>query len=48
MKALFAALVPWSLHFSCRNAFAADKVAGTGPSFKGPLGLQMYSLRFYR
>src|SRR3954469_7626565 len=23
------------------------KAAGTGPSFKGPLGLQMYSLRFY-
>jgi sugar phosphate isomerase/epimerase len=27
--------------------FAADKPAGVGPSFKGPLGLQMYSLRFY-
>src|ERR1051325_432520 len=26
---------------------AAERVAGTGPSFKGPLGLQMYSLRFY-
>jgi sugar phosphate isomerase/epimerase len=26
---------------------AGDKPAGTGASFKGPLGLQMYSLRFY-
>jgi sugar phosphate isomerase/epimerase len=26
---------------------AADQAAGTGPSFKGPLGLQMYSLRFF-
>ena len=24
---------------------AAEKSAGTGPSFKGPLGLQLYSLR---
>jgi len=29
------------------GASAAEKPAGTGPSFKGPLGLQMYSLRFY-
>ena len=28
-------------------ANAAEKAAGTGPSFKGPLGLQMYSLRFH-
>src|ERR1041384_5901204 len=28
-------------------ANAADKPAGTGLSFKGPLGLQMYSLRLY-
>ncbi len=28
-------------------ANAAEKAVGTGPSFKGPLGLQMYSLRFY-
>jgi sugar phosphate isomerase/epimerase len=28
-------------------AIAVDRAAGTGPSFKGPLGLQMYSLRFY-
>lgn len=28
------------------STFAAD-APGTGPSFKGPLGLQMYSLRFY-
>jgi len=26
---------------------AAENAPGTGPSFKGPLGLQMYSLRFY-
>ena len=26
---------------------AAEKQAGIGPSFKGPLGLQMYSLRFH-
>src|SRR6185295_17604222 len=29
------------------NLVGAEKVPGTGPSFKGPLGLQMYSLRFY-
>ena len=28
-------------------ANAAEKAAGIGPSFKGPLGLQMYSLRFH-
>src|SRR5262245_32849119 len=28
-------------------ANAAEKAAGTGLNFKGPLGLQMYSLRFY-
>src|SRR3954464_3573194 len=28
-------------------AEAAENAAGTGASFKGPLGLQMYSLRFY-
>src|SRR5689334_14885494 len=33
--------------FLCSSALAADNPAGTGPSFKGPLGLQMYSLRFY-
>ena len=31
----------------CSIALAADHPVGTGPSFKGPLGLQMYSLRFY-
>ncbi len=31
----------------CSTLLAADHPAGTGPSFKGPLGLQMYSLRFY-
>jgi sugar phosphate isomerase/epimerase len=29
------------------NLVGAEKATGTGPSFKGPLGLQMYSLRFY-
>jgi sugar phosphate isomerase/epimerase len=28
-------------------ANGAEKSAGVGPSFKGPIGLQMYSLRFY-
>ena len=27
------------------SAFGADTTAGTGPCFKGPLGLQLYSLR---
>ena len=27
------------------TASAAEKTVGTGPSFKGPLGLQLYSLR---
>src|SRR4051794_12422499 len=31
----------------CSNLFAAEKAIGTGANFKGPLGLQMYSLRFY-
>src|SRR2546423_3439711 len=33
--------------FCALVANAADKSAGTGLSFKGPLGLQMYSLRFF-
>jgi sugar phosphate isomerase/epimerase len=37
-----------TLAFAFVISIAADeKSAGTGPSFKGPLGLQMYSLRFY-
>src|SRR5688572_23175131 len=28
-------------------ANTAEKATGIGPSFKGPLGLQMYSLRFH-
>jgi sugar phosphate isomerase/epimerase len=28
-------------------ANAAEQAVGTGPNFKGPIGLQMYSLRFY-
>lgn len=44
MKSLFKfAVVAWLASAS----FAAEKIAGTGGSFKGPLGLQMYSLRFY-
>src|ERR671925_1409518 len=34
-----------SLLFACCAAFPADKPVGTGPSFQGPLGLQLYSLR---
>jgi sugar phosphate isomerase/epimerase len=29
------------------SVFAAEQAAGIGPGFKGPIGLQMYSLRFY-
>jgi len=42
MRALFAIFA--GVFFS---TFGADKAPGTGESFKGPLGLQMYSLRFY-
>ncbi len=45
MKSLWRVLA--AVAFSCSLTLAADKTAGTGPSFKGPLGLQMYSLRFY-
>jgi len=34
-----------SLAFVSFAALAADHAAGTGPSFKGPVGLQLYSLR---
>jgi sugar phosphate isomerase/epimerase len=44
MKFFFCAALAVSL--SC-PVLAADNAPGTGPSFKGPLGLQMYSLRFY-
>jgi sugar phosphate isomerase/epimerase len=44
MKVLITALV---FLFLLVNGPAAEKTAGTGPFFKGPLGLQMYSLRFY-
>src|SRR5688572_10798860 len=33
--------------FAVLSTHAAEKQAGIGPSFKGPLGLQMYSLRFH-
>jgi sugar phosphate isomerase/epimerase len=44
MKARFAIACSFLLSVA---VLAADKSAGTGPSFSGPLGLQMYSLRFY-
>ena len=44
MKSLFCAAL---LLFLSSTIFATDNAPGTGPSFKGPLGLQMYSLRFY-
>ncbi len=44
MKSLYGAVFGVFLSW---NLFAAGADAGVGPSFKGPLGLQMYSLRFY-
>src|SRR2546421_7721572 len=44
MKSRFCAALAILLSSS---VFAAEKAPGTGASFKGPLGLQMYSLRFY-
>ncbi|MDB6052994.1 MAG: sugar phosphate isomerase [Verrucomicrobiales bacterium] len=44
MKSLSHAVL--GIFLSC-SLFAAENPAGTGPSFKGPIGLQMYSLRFY-
>jgi sugar phosphate isomerase/epimerase len=44
MKSLFGATI--SIFLSL-NLLAAGTEAGIGPNFKGPLGLQMYSLRFY-
>ena len=44
MNSLFLGAI--NLFLAC-NLIGAEKAAGTGPSFKGPLGLQMYSLRFY-
>src|SRR5205809_6899158 len=44
MKSLFVGAISLFLSW---NLVGAEKAAGTGPSFKGPLGLQMYSLRFY-
>src|SRR5688572_11241439 len=45
MKVLLRALVVFCFGILC--AGAAEKQVGIGPSFKGPLGLQMYSLRFH-
>jgi hypothetical protein len=44
MKSFYGAVLGIFLSW---NLFAAGTEAGIGPSFKGPLGLQMYSLRFY-
>lgn len=40
----FVALIG-SVVLASLTGAAADKSAGTGPSFKGPIGLQLYSLR---
>ena len=44
MKSLLCAALGICL---ASSLFAAERAAGSGPSFNGPLGLQMYSLRFY-
>src|SRR3954470_13155251 len=44
MKSLFRAALAL---FLSSTLFAADNPPGTGPAFHGPLGLQMYSLRFF-
>jgi sugar phosphate isomerase/epimerase len=44
-KALLCAIA--CAGFALGPSLAADKELGVGPAFKGPLGLQMYSLRFY-
>jgi len=44
MKSFYGAVLGVFLSW---NLFAAGTESGIGPSFKGPLGLQMYSLRFY-
>ncbi|MDB6032122.1 MAG: Xylose isomerase domain protein barrel [Verrucomicrobiales bacterium] len=44
MKILFRSL-SLSLALTSASLLAADKNVGTGPSFKGPIGLQLYSLR---
>jgi len=43
MKGHFATLILMSVLGS--STHAAEKLAGIGPSFKGPVGLQLYSLR---
>lgn len=43
MKSVYAGLV--SVLLASASLLAADKVVGVGPSFKGPVGLQLYSLR---
>jgi sugar phosphate isomerase/epimerase len=45
MKAFLRALA--IILSACVSIPAAEKPAGIGASFKGPIGLQMYSLRFY-
>ena len=43
MKSVYVGLISGLL--ASASLFAADKTVGTGPSFKGPIGLQLYSLR---
>jgi sugar phosphate isomerase/epimerase len=44
---IVAAIVAGAAAANAAGPPGRAQVAGTGPSFKGPLGLQMYSLRFY-
>ena len=48
MKALvIAAIIGGALVANAAGPSGREQTAGIGPSFKGPLGLQMYSLRFH-
>jgi sugar phosphate isomerase/epimerase len=44
---VIAAVVGGALLANAAGPSGPARAAGTGPSFKGPLGLQMYSLRFH-
>ena len=48
MKTTLLGVLIWALAIGASSVNAADggkKQAGIGPSFKGPIGLQLYSLR---
>jgi hypothetical protein len=48
MKALvIAAIIGAAVVANAAGPSGRAQAAGIGPSFKGPLGLQMYSLRFH-